>query len=320
MLPPNTASPNRSIWKTVGQNQFENNVDRLSKTNFIPEPHVLPKKDWPKQSGDYALPFDVEKQLADDFAFIAAYDYGVQYVTVATVQASKDSPNSTTVRLAANEGVNERAKDAISKVLAAMQRCASKELKRQTCAEEILDVVVKLNQNRILGRLDSRYFKPNYMCKKPNLAQLPIRLKQQIEDFVPRRRSRMREGVQELSEEVNQFHQYFNQLEYSTVKSERVGVLMLLVKQAFKITRDGFSFPSRLSQAVLNIRQRDISEITKIANYWRISQELSNISRSYRRFFQDVGLEALPRYRPFRSSGKESVFEDDGDNAKGFVH
>jgi hypothetical protein len=124
MLSPNTAQPGQSVWDYVGRNTFENGIDRLHGTRFVPEPYVLHDKDWPKPRGTDLLPFAIEMQLSDDIAFVSAYEYGVGYVTAATVEASKQG--GLVVRLAANEGVCLLVNDAWKRLLAILERCAKK--------------------------------------------------------------------------------------------------------------------------------------------------------------------------------------------------
>lgn len=125
MLSPTTAESGLSIWDWVDRGKFENDVVALSQTNGVPEPHIYDEAEWPQQGTQALLPFALERQVADDLAFIAAYDYGVDYVTAATLEASNDPP-CLTIRLAANEGVKDCVKRAFEQLLNTLQSCASK--------------------------------------------------------------------------------------------------------------------------------------------------------------------------------------------------
>jgi hypothetical protein len=124
MLSPNTTQPGQSVWDHLGRSTFENGIDRLHVTRFVPEPHILPDEDWPEQRGTDVLPFGIEMQLSDDIAFVSAYEYGVGYVTAAAVEASKQE--GLLVRLAANEGVCPLVIDAWKRLLTLLERCAKK--------------------------------------------------------------------------------------------------------------------------------------------------------------------------------------------------
>jgi hypothetical protein len=126
MQPPNTARLGRSVWDGVDRRKFESHVDAFSRTGFVPDSQVLLEEDWPKESNQDVLPFAIEKQLSDDFAFIAACEYGVGYVTVATVEPARSEPWCLTLRLAANEGICDRVKCAIDELFGILERCATK--------------------------------------------------------------------------------------------------------------------------------------------------------------------------------------------------
>lgn len=124
MLQPNTAQPGQSIWDNLGRHRFESEVDALHHTRFIPEAQVLEKKDWPEPRRTDCLSFETEKQLADDIAFISAFEYGVRYVTAATVETSER--DGLLICLAANEGVCDEACSAWEKLMPPLKRCAAK--------------------------------------------------------------------------------------------------------------------------------------------------------------------------------------------------
>lgn len=126
MLPPNTALTGQSIWDRVGRETFEGHVDALHRTKYVPDSHVILEKDWPKPDDQDILPFAVERQLVDDFAFIAAREYGVGYVTAAAVEPARRKPWGLTVRLAANDGICNPVKDTIEELFSILERCARK--------------------------------------------------------------------------------------------------------------------------------------------------------------------------------------------------
>lgn len=124
MLPSKTAQPGRSIWDNVDRRKFERELDDLHRSNFVPEPQVLEKKDWPEPRDIDLLPFETEKQLADDIAFVSAYENGARYVTAASVEAWKG--NGLLIRLAANEGVCDKVRTAWEQLTPLLRRCSAK--------------------------------------------------------------------------------------------------------------------------------------------------------------------------------------------------
>ena len=126
MLHLNIATPGRSIWDHVGRTTFESHVDAFSHTGFMSNSRVVQEEDWPREPNPGDFPFRIEKQLCDDFAFIAAFEYGVGYVTVTTIEPASSNIGSFLLRLTANEGVYARPKCAIEKLLSILERCARK--------------------------------------------------------------------------------------------------------------------------------------------------------------------------------------------------
>lgn len=124
-MPPDTAKPGGSVWDEMHRGTFESHVMALSRANAVPGSRIHREANWPEQGDRELLPFAVERQLADDFAFIAAYEYGVGYVTAAAIEPSSE-PNSLTVRLAANEGIDDGVKYAFEKLFHTLERCATK--------------------------------------------------------------------------------------------------------------------------------------------------------------------------------------------------
>ena len=75
--------------------------------------------------------------------------------------------------------------------------------------------------------------------------------------------------------------------------------IKLVVKDAFSITVDGFSLPTRLEAVGFSrVDTREVREVSKIANYWRTCCSLAHLSRSYRILFARPQLEALEPYKP----------------------
>jgi hypothetical protein len=124
MFRSDNSQPRRSIWDGVGQEIFEREIDALHCTRYVPQPQILNKDDWPRAQDTDLLDFGVEMQLADDIAFVSAYEYGVEYVTAATVERNR--PDVLTIRLAANEGVCDNVKDAWLRLMPLLEQCSAK--------------------------------------------------------------------------------------------------------------------------------------------------------------------------------------------------
>lgn len=118
------APSKKSIWDRVGQRTFEDSIDLLHSTKFIPEPRVLREENWPEDGGTDFLPFAIERQLSDDIAFVSAYEYGVAFVTAAVVEAR--GTEGLLIRIAANEGVCTVVENAWKKLIPILEGCAKK--------------------------------------------------------------------------------------------------------------------------------------------------------------------------------------------------
>ena len=105
MLQVNGTTSSRSIWTGVSQESFEKNIDALSRTRYVLEPVAESASQILSGPDQNRIPVELEAILVDNFAFLAAYDYGVKHVTAACLEES--SPRGFTLRLAANEGVHE---------------------------------------------------------------------------------------------------------------------------------------------------------------------------------------------------------------------
>ncbi|OAL44806.1 hypothetical protein IQ07DRAFT_238069 [Pyrenochaeta sp. DS3sAY3a] len=302
---PNTARADRSIWRIVPRSHFETHIDCLHGKAVVPEAQVLKKEDWPKDRSEYLFTFEIEKQIADDFAFIAAYEYGVQYVTAATVVSPCHDSTGMVIRMAANEGISGHVCSAIRRLLDALERCAAKKLSREYCAATIFDLVVELNTNKLLGRLRSaRFRRPPHERGNPR-SPLTLRLKQHIQSMASRHQHL--DKFQELSSEIDNLH--LSAATLDSVDSNAIpGCLRTLVKAFFDLTIDGFSFPARMREfgfpaSVLD--GRDVCEVGKIANYWRICLSLTRLSRVYRDSFANISLDVLEPYSPLVHEGQE---------------
>ena len=127
MKPSSTATPKNSVWKSVNITTFYNNVNELFNLHPVPKEihHSIPKRFKKTENG--TIPFEAERQLADDFAFIAACEYGVDFVTAATIEVLPDL-SGLVLRLAANEGIADPVMRCLSVIIAALERCAEKSM------------------------------------------------------------------------------------------------------------------------------------------------------------------------------------------------
>jgi hypothetical protein len=129
--PVQTASPAQSIWRDVDQNTFRVNVVDLERASKeVPrDPKVYREADWLSRSvapggNCQVLPFGVEQQLADDLAFIAAADEGVNAASAVRLEEAAEQ-GGVVVRLAANEGIRENVQETLETIFGLLKQCAS---------------------------------------------------------------------------------------------------------------------------------------------------------------------------------------------------
>lgn len=125
-MDPFTQSELGSVWATVSRRDFEGNVDVLSNKKVVLRPIDYTSDDQTANGDAHSpLPIDIERKLADDFAYISAYDVGVHPVTAATIEYSPER-SGITVRLAANNGVEDHVRKNITDILVALKECTNR--------------------------------------------------------------------------------------------------------------------------------------------------------------------------------------------------
>ncbi|KAK5149838.1 hypothetical protein LTS14_010659, partial [Recurvomyces mirabilis] len=126
VLDPDTATRDQSIWNDFNRESFERQTQAIYQKQHVAGCRSYAKT-FPSSRYDksYPLSFEVERSLADDFAFIAACQPKVEYVTAVTIELTKDEP-SILVRLAANEGVSPDVQSSLNELFSVLKGHASR--------------------------------------------------------------------------------------------------------------------------------------------------------------------------------------------------
>ena len=123
---------------------------------------------------------------------------------------------------------------------------------RQDCTQKIFDTVVRLNCNRILGRLSSKHFSPpayiRAVTQEPPSQQL-VRIAQRL--IAPNQKAGFVKDLDAFRSEVRMLHESFQELETSS-DEERLHSIGNTVKAAFRVTGDGVSLQDRLRRLSCN--------------------------------------------------------------------
>ncbi|TID25409.1 hypothetical protein E2P81_ATG04508 [Venturia nashicola] len=321
MLDPDTATPTNSIWDDIDRNQFEQNADDLEALKYRAAPWAQARSEWPEDDKRYSIPYAVERQLADDFAYISACEPKVVTVTAATVEAYENPPGII-IRLAGNKGIREYVQHALGQILRNVEQCARKgrayhqhidladyanyqpEISQQKCADKCLEIVVQLNMNRLFKRIGSHHFeKPKHLALyakgpiSPQWSKLMSNPVQKKQDAV------------NLAAEAEEFNTVFDRLENVESEEGKVNALVDLVKRCFSFTIDGRSLQERLEKAGYGKKtfsSRPFREINKTAAYWRICCNLATFARSHSKYFLSSTLVPIQHYNPSTRPGMEA--------------
>ncbi|KAL0261366.1 hypothetical protein SLS55_002796 [Diplodia seriata] len=309
---PLAQSPLGSVWTSVSRRDFERNIDELERKRVILEPRDYTDKELSHETdATAALPLPLEHNLADDFAYISAYDVGVDHITAATIEYSDSS--GITVRLAANEGVEDCVQAAIKEVFRILKECNRRGSHREQSEEDILSIVVRLNKNRIYSRLRSRRHKKSTKGRKNHTGgQEKKLLSLDLKSLVGRQDEQTRNKLQELATlraEIDEFISLVEQVETSE-KPEPMEELKEVVKKAWLIAERKIGIKHRLGRLGVPGDRLDsptIQDMDKIANYWRICQDLVRIrqARETRHLLDDPQLEVIENYKDAGSASKE---------------
>ena len=117
-----------SVWDVISRADFEQSVSRLYEVTHFPrasENYRLPETFEGQNQGrdSFSIPARLERQLADDFAFIAAWETVPGSVTAATIACSAELDGSC-LTLAANGGISQPVQDALQHICKTLQQCA----------------------------------------------------------------------------------------------------------------------------------------------------------------------------------------------------
>jgi hypothetical protein len=99
----------------------------------------------------------------------------------------------------------------------------------------------------------------------------------------------------QLQDEINALNVTFQSLERSEMNTQTVKAIL---KETFQLTCDGYMLSHRLEQIGLRPKAllgREIREVNKVANYWRVCISLADLSRGYRNLFSNIDFQRVER-------------------------
>jgi hypothetical protein len=296
-----TRKPSQSIWLNLPEDEFRQHLVNLEeRTNAVPiAPHTFTAAEWPTTSLDgsqhsYTLPLEVEQQLADNLACLAAVEEGAQSVAAVCIEEHPHAPRLTLRFAALDVSLNDTIKRALQDFSAVLSGTAARS---SDCLSEPVEMlfhaVVRLHFRRLLARLRSgRWEKPKYLSqshKKP-LWQDFKNLIHRAQFAYTKKEKSSRERVEELLEKLGAVYKSFecssgdelSEMEHLIRTSFTISSSTVIQEYLVRLEGSICSTPTpQVASAIKSLRQ-----IHKIASYLRISISLVKIAREYRELFE----------------------------------
>ncbi|KAN0106155.1 hypothetical protein V8E51_009031 [Hyaloscypha variabilis] len=302
---PRTASPETSIWLDFPEDIFRQHLVSLQeKGGPTPmDPQVFSIKEWLLTSSfigrSYLLPIEVEQQLADDFAFLAAVAEGAQSVAAVCIE-EQFQPSGITLRFAAmdiskNEAVN-MALQRICDILSLAATPASGE-KPSDCVTLLFREAIQLHSDRLLARLrSSKWEKPKYLSKshKKPLWKDFANLIHRAQHTYTKKENATRKTVENELEKLSVVYEQFETSE------DDLSALMQLVEASYTVssTEEIQDYVRRLQKNTRETSQvasaiKSLRQIEKIASYRRICLFFVATARQYPALFKQTMIQYL---------------------------
>ncbi|KAJ5206804.1 hypothetical protein N7491_002563 [Penicillium cf. griseofulvum] len=130
--------------------KFYQAVRNLRELTDQPSEEHSYRMDIPPQSAKHLLKAEDEMQLADDIAFLAQREEGVENVTAVTLQ---EKAHGLVICLASNHTPSDKTVCELDKIMALVSEYASEGKRRAQSRAKIFDMVVDIRDDRILARI-----------------------------------------------------------------------------------------------------------------------------------------------------------------------
>ncbi|KAI9850570.1 MAG: hypothetical protein M1838_005420 [Thelocarpon superellum] len=265
------ARPADSIWTGVGgQATFRRNVDQLRKsTKDLPRLPQINHRDERSTGGKvddavYLLPFDVERQLASDIAFLAATEGSRDDVTAVAVE-QQIHPPSLILKIAANQGVSAEVQSSIKEIFRLMDICARNgtSYNSEACVKGLLNHVMTMNHARIKARL-----KPSPAgCQTPYTERL-LYMSRRYRSFGDPQQAQIQAKIQALHAQYLKLTQAEDQRTEKECTEEFLHGAYKL--SSFGKKMDLLSILTRFDPALDEAELKAVRTVDKLGNYWRI--------------------------------------------------
>ncbi|KAL3480572.1 hypothetical protein BJX99DRAFT_18635 [Aspergillus californicus] len=309
--PVQTAVPSDTIWSRITEDDFRQHLVTLEKqTNAVPMDVLTAKGDDDQhhRSGSF-LPLKTEKQVADDFAYIAAVTEGAQSVAAVCLEQhigsslALDLP-TLVITVAGMDIINENVKQMLHAVVAQLQYHNPAERDR---TEIVFRLIIQQHEQKLLGRLRSRkWTKPKYLARthKKSLWQDFDNLSHRAQHVYARRSERKdQEAITTSIQEVCKVYEDFEVTGGPTAQA-----LEKLVRATFIWCKSPLvaDYASKLEIAgdthQVAAAIKTLRQLEKIGAYWRIAEGLVAVADEHEHVFQRIDLGYLTPYASIPTS------------------
>lgn len=299
-----TATPAKSIWHDIAEETFREHLVKLEQqTNAVPlDIQTFPIKLWSREFDfseyrDNVLPFEIEQQIADDFAFLAALEEGAQSVAAACLEQHVEPPGLTIRFAALDMFLNETTKSGLRDIASILAQAADTRQDRELeTVQHLFSRALQLHHPRLLARLRSgKWQKPKHLSKshKQPLWKDFANLAHRTQHVYTKREAPIKRLAESLVQELGLVYQVFETVSPSS--EAEMSSMGQLVRRSFEFCinesiRDyarrlqdnvGHKMTKQVASAIKCLRQ-----VEKIAAYWRVSVFLVRTAKEHPTLFR----------------------------------
>lgn len=315
LRPVQTADPSDTIWSIVSEDDFRQHLVALEKrTNAVPIDVMTErvKGTCKTATSSEILPLVVEKQVADDLAYIAAVSEGAQSVAAVCLEQhislahGDECERFLNAKIAGMDIVDDAVKNMlgdIAEVLQVVARSTSTDEDREhsTSVQVIFNIIIQQHTQKILGRLRSKkWTKPTYLDRthKKSLWQDFANVIHRVQHIYPKKSERrVRESTVAQLTELAKIYEGFE-----TTDTESSNALQQLVQATYRSCRlpEMSAYALKLEQSSstpqIGAALKTLRQLEKIGAYWRIAEDLVTAASQYSAVFHRIHFEYVPPY------------------------
>lgn len=308
-----SAQSGNSIWRDVPEETFRRHLVELEeRTNAVPtESETFSVEAWQStrssSANEHVLTLAVERQLADDFALLAAVEEGAQSVAAACIEECSDGQGMI-VRFAAMDAVKLKHQDALRGIARALMDTAENRLNKRDVLEspnlrDLRDRIIRLHRNRVIARLRSvKWAKPRYLAeshKKPLWKDFS-NLVHRAQFMYSKRENKRRAAIQLRLQNLSCLYEGFEEAETDIALEQKY--LSQIVEESYELcTCDDMKAYVQKLEAVRATAQvasaiKCVRQVEKIAALWRIPVSLLRAVEQYPSLSIHIDLQYLTPY------------------------